>query len=182
MAKQGGGPPPTHLQRAQHQLAMALEWSTKHGRTERAERIRHAQRTLLGNPNPVPAMGASAIIRARAQAQHGPTRQAGMCLSMVVDAYQVNHGVADAIRSWHMAVHKHRTSNPTAIPRGWPIYWAGGSEGHGHIAISAGDGWCWSTDILAAGRFGLVRVDRIRTQWGLDLLGWTGDLNGSPIV
>lgn len=182
MTKQGGGPPPNKVQRALELLGQALAWSTRHGRKERAARIRAAQRELRPPVPDTPAMGVQACHRAREQAQHGPTAQAGMCLSMVVDAYQVHHGVPDAIASWRMAVHKHRApATGAAIPRGWPIYWSGGSAGHGHIAISAGGGFCWSTDIKRPGRFDLVRVERIRDQWGLTLLGWTNDLNGTLI-
>lgn len=183
MTNQGGGPPPTHLQRARRQLAMALQWSTKHGRKAKAARIAAAQRELdpRVDAHDVPTMGQNALARARAQSQHGPTREAGMCLSMVVNAYQVHHGIPDAITSWNMAVHKHRNHSGMGIPRGWPVYWSGGSAGHGHVAISAGSGWCWSTDIERPGRFDLVRLDRIHSQWGLTLLGWTNDLNGTLI-
>lgn len=184
MSNQGGGPPPTRLQHVRAELALMLAWSTRNGRKRRTEAIRAAQRELepLGPHNvDVPQMGKAACARARDQAQHGPTRDPGMCLSMVVDAYQVRHGIPDAIASWRMAVHKHRTDNANAIPRGWPIYWSGGSEGHGHVAIASGGGFCWSTDIKRPGRFDLVRIDRIHEQWGLDLLGWTNDLNGTEI-
>jgi hypothetical protein len=67
------------------------------------------------------------------------------------------------------------------VPRGYPVFWSGGSAGHGHIAIAAGDGACWSTDIRRPGYFDRVPIDEIRTAWGLTLLGWTTDLNGEPV-
>lgn len=180
MSSQGGGKSPNRVKRALDLLRDALAWSTKHGRTAKAERIRKATEALdVGGS--IPKMGRAAILRARAQSHDGPTQPHGLCLKMVVDAYQVRHGIPDAISSWNMAPDKHRTERPSQPPRGFPIYWSGGSEGHGHVAIAAGDGWCWSTDIKRSGRFDLVRVDRIRTQWGLNLLGWTGSINGTPV-
>lgn len=132
-------------------------------------------------PGGVPAMGARAIAAARTQSRRGPLLEVGMCLANVDACYGIGPGAPTAIAAWQRAAHQHPTANPNAIPRGYPIFWSGGSHGAGHVAISAGRGWCWSTDIRRPGRFDRVRVDQIRRQWGLHLEGWTQDINGETI-
>ena len=62
-----------------------------------------------------------------------------------------------------------------------PVFWEGGSASHGHIAISAGNGFCWSTDIRRTGFMDRVPIDEIHAKWGLTLLGWTEDINGVTV-
>jgi hypothetical protein len=127
------------------------------------------------------------IAAARQQSQTGnPTspngdHSAGWCLWHVEEAYGVPHWYGDATAAWENAQRKHPTSDPNSIPRGVPIYWTGGSSGHGHIAISAGDGHCWSTDIKRTGFFDRCPIDQIRQNWGLTLAGWSEDLAGVTI-
>lgn len=139
-------------------------------RRRRVERVRPA-------PAPaVPRAGALAIRRARL-AGRGPV---GMCLSRVVDAYGFNHNCPDAITAWNRGV-QHAETNPAKIPAGYPVFWRGGSSGHGHIAISLGNGQCISTDIIREGYFSVVPISLIHQKWGLTLLGYTTTLNGSEI-
>lgn len=106
---------------------------------------------------------------------------AGWCLWYVEEMYGVPHWYPDATAAWEGAQHKHETSDPASIPRGVPVYWTGGSAGHGHIAISAGNGHCWSTDIKRAGFFDRCPIAQIEQQWGLRLVGWSEDLAGVTI-
>lgn len=87
-------------------------------------------------------------------------------------------GAADAEDMWKAAKHKHPETNPARIPRGVPIFWSGGASDHGHAAVSAGQGLMWSTDIKRAGHVDLAPIDDVRRKWGMNLLGWTEDLNG----
>lgn len=122
----------------------------------------------------------TAIARARSRQRAG-TRiagGAGWCLREVRTLYGVPAAAPDATTAWQWAKHKHRTERTSTIPRGVPIFWTGGSKGHGHIAISAGDGDCYTTDLPTSGRWGWVRIDDITRKWGLDFAGWTEDLNG----
>ena len=122
-----------------------------------------------------------AIAAARKQSHEGPRSGTGWCLRDVRVCYRIPALAPDAIGAWNIAKTKHRETDPADIPRGYPVFWSGGSEGHGHIAISAGGGKCWSTDIKRAGYFDYVDIAEIHAQWGLTLLGWTADLNGRPI-
>jgi hypothetical protein len=122
--------------------------------------------------------GEEAIAVARRESSDGTRFDVGLCLQRVRLCYGVAALYGDATTAWLRAGHKHPTTDPAAIPRGVPIFWTGGSSGHGHVAISAGNGECWSTDILRRGRWDKVPIRLIGTTWGLRLVGWTEDLNG----
>lgn len=127
---------------------------------------------LLGKP----VVHYPPIEAARAQSHSGPPFGEGQCLMRVRLCYGVDARDGDAITAWRNAVHKHPETNPNRIPRGYPVFYAGGD--HGHVAISAGDGMCWSTDSNRVGFFDHVPITQPITQWGKTLLGWTEDLNG----
>jgi hypothetical protein len=119
-----------------------------------------------------------------AKAGHGDGI-AGHCLKNVADAFDAPHGVPDAYASWVKAggakgpnTHTSTTENP---PPNVPIYWSGGHHGDGHVAISDGAGWCWSTEQPTAGKFRRCRVSDIHREWGLTYLGWSETINGKRI-
>lgn len=120
-----------------------------------------------------------AIRTARARSKSPrPTSEPGMCLREVRECYAVGPEAASAAQAWEYAEHKHRETDPRKIPRGAPVFWTGGSQGFGHIAISTGFRQCWSTDILRSGYFDRVPIELIGQRWGMRLVGWTEDLNG----
>lgn len=120
-----------------------------------------------------------AIRTARARSKSPrPTSEPGYCLREVRECYGVPAAALDATQAWDQAKRRHPQTDPRKIPRGVPVFWLGGSGGHGHVAISTGWGRCWSTDILRAGFFDRVPIDAICDRWGLTLVGWTEDLNG----
>ncbi|MGY2703351.1 glycoside hydrolase family 25 protein [Nocardioides sp. HB32] len=127
----------------------------------------------------MPRTPEQAIAAARNQSQHGPKFGVGECKMRCRDAYNVpSDGSPSAADAWSRARHKHAVTNVKDIPRGALIWWTGGSHGWGHVAISAGDGKCWSTDIGRSGYFDLVDLDLIHTKWGLTLVGWSEDIDG----
>lgn len=118
-----------------------------------------------------------AITKAAAQSLNGPTFQVGTCLRQVRTCYAVAAQYPSAAEAWTNAKLKHRTTDIQTIPRGAPVFWTGGSQGFGHIAIASGKDYCWSTDILRNGYFDHVPIATIRNKWGMTLVGWTEDLN-----
>jgi hypothetical protein len=176
-------PKPTRKHRipqATDLLLEALRNAKAHGKQEKATRIRRALNALTVKAAK-PRHWFQAIARARTQSKQGPKFGTGLCLQRVRICYGIPALAADAIGAWNIAQTKHRVTDPTSIPRGFPVFWSGGSDGHGHIAISAGGGKCWSTDIERPGFFDYVDITEIRAKWGLTLLGYTEDLNGRPI-
>lgn len=123
----------------------------------------------------------------RSRAPH-PTSEVGYCLREVRELLNAPAAADDAIGAWEAARYKHPTSDLASIPAAAPIFWSGGSSGHGHIAVAARyrlrdrllrrPRKCWSTDIRRPGYFDLVPIDEIHDRWGLTFLGWTEDLNG----
>jgi hypothetical protein len=118
----------------------------------------------------------------RRSRQTTPTSEPGMCKREVRECYRISVSKSsDAAQAWLNAKHKHPCADPGMIPRGVPVFWLGGSKGHGHVAISTGSGGCWSTDILRAGFFDRVGIRLIARKWsnvGMRLVGWTEDLDG----
>lgn len=128
------------------------------------------------------------INNARKQSNTGPRFGANQCLLRVRQAYGApaigdfdGDRSADAEDGWKAAKRKHPTSNPNEIPAGVPIWWTGGSNDNGHVAISLGNGRCISTDIRRTGWFDECDVDQIRRRWGLQLVGWSEDINGVTV-
>src|ERR1044072_3188326 len=100
-----------------------------------------------------------------------------MCLKATRTLYRVSALYADAATAW--AHTKHRIDHDR---RGALVWWTGGSHGHGHVALSAGDGYCWSVDIRRPGRFDRVPISTITRVWGLPFAGYSLDVNGVQVV
>lgn len=88
-------------------------------------------------------------------------------------------GAADAEDMWKAA--RIRNEGDLEPPAGVPVYWGGGSQDNGHIAVSLGGGLIRSTDAAGAGRVGTVPLDYPTKQWGMPYLGWSEDLYGQII-
>lgn len=125
-----------------------------------------------------PRTGEEAIAIARHQSENGPEFGVGLCLQRTRICYGIGPVYADAAKAWAGAQHKHPTRTVAEIPRGVPVWWTGGRNGHGHVAIATGDGSCWSTDYERPGWFDRVPIEAITREWALTFQGWTEDLNG----
>lgn len=97
----------------------------------------------------------------------------GWCLKFVRIMLGVAASAPSAITAWNMANYRHTTGTP---PKGVPVFWRIGE--FGHIALSDGGGYCYSTDIVRRGEVDRVPIAKIRSRWGATYLGWTEDLNG----
>lgn len=174
------------VNRARDLLAVALRRSIRRGQTDRADRIRRAQDDLEPPKRIITWPGVAA---ARDQSRlggfpddpGGPNPGAGWCLKFVRLCYGIGPRELDAAAAWKHATKRHAGTPLSDIPRGYPVFWLGGANGHGHVAISAGDGMCWSSDIKRAGFMDRVPLSRIHAQWGLSYVGWTEDLNGQDV-
>ncbi len=100
-----------------------------------------------------------------------------MCLMFVRSCYGVAAYYATARKAWEGAKHRHATTNASSIPPGVPVFWRTGTV-NWHVAISIGDGYCYSTDIGGKGKVGRIGINDLSKRWGATLLGWTEDLNG----
>lgn len=112
------------------------------------------------------------------------TNRVGMCLQYTRTWLEIPSANPDAIAAWNTAKRKHvngRDKDAQSPPRGAPVFWAGGSSGHGHIALAVSNSFGRSTDTKSSGKVSTADGDWWRLTWGLRYLGWTEDLNGVDI-
>lgn len=118
--------------------------------------------------------------KARGYSEHATYWGVGYCLKFSRNCAGAPAAAHDAITAWREADHRH--SSGGTPPRGAMVFWSGGSAGHGHIAVSDGGGYVWSTDILRPGKVDRVSLAYLGAKWGnLHLLGWAEDVNGIRI-
>ena len=99
-----------------------------------------------------------------------------LCQRFVRMAFGSAGGAPTAVAAWQAAQYKHKGGTP---PPGAAVYWGGGA---GHVAISAGNGMVYSTDVKEPGKVDLVPISFITQRWGKPLLGWSDDNNGIRIT
>lgn len=98
----------------------------------------------------------------------------GMCGQFCAAMYGYGFsGYNDAVAQWQAVPGTLRRPGSADAPAGCLLFWGGGSQGHGHVAISDGAGGCWSIDISGAGTVSLVDTGTITARWGLPFLGWS---------
>lgn len=117
------------------------------------------------------------------QSQAGPAFAPGMCKAQTRAAYGVpSDGSGSATAAWYRTDHRVQIT-PTAAPRGALLWWTGGSEGYGHVAIADGQGNVWSVDVKRPGYWDLVPYAAIRA-WAPRLLfaGVSLDIDGVQVV
>lgn len=118
-----------------------------------------------------------AVAAARQESRHPTRNLEGLCLGAVRSWWGfAPSGIYDANEAWRLAQSKHTGRNP---PRGAPMYWAVGN--HGHIAISSGDGDCYSTDIKRRGKVDWTTISEVERKWGARYRGWSSDYAGTPL-
>lgn len=96
-----------------------------------------------------------------------------LCLNFVAQAYGWDHaGTQYAIDHWLFTPNSMRHHRQREAPRGALMFWDTGRRA-GHVAISLGDGYVASNDIVTPGRISIVRADYIDQKWNARYLGWT---------
>jgi len=126
--------------------------------------------------------GQAAIDFARGQVTNptpppGQPNWFGWCLVFVRRCFNVGALYGSAEKAYLRTDFKHGTSGTP--PLGVPVWWTNG--GDGHVAISTGDGNCFSTDIKRHGKVDLVAISFITRKWGQNYRGWSEDINGVRI-
>lgn len=104
----------------------------------------------------------------------------GLCLKRARTLLDIPARHPSAIAAWEAISAAHRYEGDPYPPPGVPVFWRGGK--YGHIAVSDGKGWCFSTDIKRRGRLDRVKISLIHERWGLTYLGWADRLNGHPVT
>lgn len=118
-----------------------------------------------------------ALAWARGQHSDLGTEWKGLCLVFVRSCFGIGAHFPSAAAAWNGAESKHRETDGNRVPRGVPYFWTGGSQGFGHVVLTAGGGKCWSNDVTVAGGINLVHINDITRRWRQTPQGWTEDLN-----
>jgi hypothetical protein len=130
------------------------------------------------------ALQEKAIDRALAQHKRGLFKT-GECLMRVRMLFGIDSKWPTAAEAWRKAENRHPVKTDAdikAIPRGVAVYWTGGEDGDGHIALSDGLGVCETTDFVNSGGFGTAHITDIAKRWTLlHLVGWAPEINGVTI-
>lgn len=116
----------------------------------------------------------AAIDNANGQSHCDP----GYCLKYTRTWLGIGSYEADAADAWRNAIGKHPDDKHP--PKGAPVFWLGGTSGHGHIALAKADNMR-STDIPSMGVVGNNDGRWPREQWGLEYVGWAEGFNGTRI-
>lgn len=96
------------------------------------------------------------------------TWRVGYCDNFVANMWGFSSsGYNDAVSNWDASPVKNPGS--TLAPAGTLVYWGGG---YGHVALSAGDGTVFSTDIGGPGTVTRVPISEITNKWNKPYLGW----------
>lgn len=90
-------------------------------------------------------------------------------------------GDSDAVDGWKSEPEQARHAGNRQPPRGVPVSWSGGSEGHGHRALSLGNGKIRTTDGNGEGVVATRDLDWPEKEWGLNYLGWSETITGVMI-
>jgi hypothetical protein len=129
---------------------------------------------VVRNVNQTLAVAKRQVVRPSAKA---PRRWKGLCLAFVRTCRGFPPtGIFNANEAWRRTKRKRLRGTP---PPGAPIYWAVGK--HGHVALSAGNGRCYSNDIRRSGRIDLVPISEITRKWGARYRGWAEDYVGTTL-
>lgn len=102
----------------------------------------------------------------------------GYCLKYVRTWLGIGSREADAADAWATATGKHKGDKHP--PKAAPVFWTGGTNGHGHIALTKTDKMR-TTDKPSAGTVQDDDGRWPREQWGLTYVGWAEGFNGVTI-
>jgi hypothetical protein len=119
--------------------------------------------------------GNQVLARCLAESEHPSQNWRGHCLVFVRTMAGIAAKYGSAAEAWANARKRHTNGTP---PAGAAVFWTGGSHGYGHVAVSAGDGKIWTTDIAGPGKVSKEDLGIVKSKWGLRYVGWTEDVNG----
>lgn len=126
-------------------------------------------------------MSETACSRAELESRRPRQNWTGLCLKFTRTMFRVTSRYPSAIEAWEGAGGASGPDTHTVLapPANVPVFWRGGR--YGHVAVSAGGGMCWSTDIRRKGKVDLVPIAEITRKWRFEYLGWSETINGVRI-
>ncbi|WP_051098252.1 lytic transglycosylase domain-containing protein [Sporichthya polymorpha] len=125
----------------------------------------------LYTPLPNPRTPAGAVTWARSMV--GDDGWLSLCLNFMARAYGWNHsGTRYAIDHWLFTPESMRHHRQRNAPVGALMFWDTGLR-PGHVAISLGNGYVATNDVITPGRISIVQASTIDARWNARYLGWT---------
>jgi hypothetical protein len=134
---------------------------------------------LVRKPRPRLPVASSTAAQTVAAAEASTRNVPGHCLGWSREQADIPSRYTDAATAWEHA-HGRRPGDRNP-PRGAAVYWTGGSDGYGHVAISLGRGLVRSSDAGGAGVVATVPLRRLTQEWDLTYVGWADSINGYTI-
>jgi len=125
-------------------------------------------------PSVYPSLDANSAVK-RAQKWVGTDRRSGMCAQFSQEGLlNGKSGNYDDAREWYNDAAKRNWVKTGAPPAGVPVFYAGNAKNkHGHVAISAGGGYVYSTD-AQNNKVGKVKYNELWGGTGSgQYLGWS---------
>lgn len=117
-------------------------------------------------------LGQPALDYAQQQHLHRSRSWYRDCLYFVRSCFNAPSYYGRAEWAYYGAQDRHTSWPP---PPAVPVFWTNGT--YGHVVISAGHGYCWSSDFLRYGYIDKVRIASITSGWGQHYRGWSEDIN-----
>jgi hypothetical protein len=112
----------------------------------------------------MPRLPREALAFLRAQVDHGTGFEPGWCKRKCREAYRIDSSgpETDATHEWGATRYRVRGA---WIPGGF-MWWTGGSEGHGHVAVMAHEvGTIFTVDYPRAGHWNRTTVASLERAW-----------------
>ena len=132
--------------------------------------VANSSRSLY-SPLPNPRTPSSAVRWARSMT--GDYGWLNLCLNFMAQAYGWDHsGTRYAIDHWLFTPNSMRHHRQRDAPAGALMFWDTGLRA-GHVAISLGNGYVATNDVITPGRISIVSASTIDTRWNARYLGWT---------
>lgn len=107
------------------------------------------------------------------------TCEPGYCLKYTRTWLEIPSRDSDATTAWKNALGKHPGDRKP--PRAAPVFWTGGSAGHGHIGLNLADlasSAFRGTDMPSSGKVSNQAIAWVENHWGLKYAGWAEGFNG----
>lgn len=119
-----------------------------------------------------------AVQFARREHERGPSIWRNLCQKFVRTSLGAPGGAASAKAAWQgLRDEQKRGPGNRKPPRGVPVYFRLDTP-YWHAALSAGNGYIWSTDVIRTGRVDKVSITYLERRWDAEYLGWATHVNG----
>jgi hypothetical protein len=124
----------------------------------------------------------TAVRLMRARHKEGSAIWFNLCQKAVRTALGAGPGAASAKRAWLDSDREDRRAyrEDKPPPFGVPVYFKMNTP-YWHVALSAGRGKVWTTDVVRRGRVDKVSIAYIERRWNARCIGWLTTINGRRI-